>query len=90
MDTNREISASTRETSIIPTRESAAALLASSEVMSSQSLTGTANSNLTINVKNGVATLSGNTDTQADANMVEYLVSRMKGVNHIINLIIQK
>ena len=46
-----------------------------------------AKSDLSITVKNGVATLSGVTDTTAEANMVEYLVSRINGVREVINLI---
>ena len=48
---------------------------------------GVAKSDLSITVKNGVATLSGVTDTTAEANMVEYLVSRINGVREVINLI---
>lgn len=44
-------------------------------------------SDLSITVKNGVATLAGTAPHAADANMAEYLVSRMSGVKRVINLI---
>ncbi len=44
-------------------------------------------SELNINIKNGVATLSGKSGSTAGANMVEDLVSKITGVNHVINLI---
>ena len=47
-------------------------------------------SDLSITVKNGVATLSGYTDSAAESNMAEYLVSRLKGVDTVINLIISR
>jgi hypothetical protein len=46
-----------------------------------------ADTDLSITVKNGVATLAGTAPRAADANMAEYLVSRMAGVKQVINLI---
>lgn len=42
---------------------------------------------LNINIKNGIATLSGTSGSTADSNMVEYLVSRITDVDCVINLI---
>jgi len=53
----------------------------------SQSMAAANASDLSITVKNGIATLSGSTGSTAETNMVEYLVSRMKGVEQVINLI---
>lgn len=44
-------------------------------------------SELNISIKNGVATLSGTSSSAANANMAEYLISRITGVDHVINLI---
>ncbi len=44
-------------------------------------------SEFNINIKNGVATLSGTSASNASSNMVEYLVSRIDEVDVVINLI---
>ena len=67
--------------------ETAALYLADSTVKASHTFVDAANSDLSITVKNGIATLAGKTDTAAESNMVEYLVSRMNGVEKVINLI---
>ncbi len=68
------------------TPDSAAAFLVNPHHTSSEVLTEPG-ADLSITVKNGVATLSGSTDSAAEANMAEYLVSRLKGVETVINLI---
>lgn len=53
-----------------------------------QSLTGTHSiAELSITIKNGVATLSGATPTTEESNLAESLVARMDGVEQVINLI---
>ena len=49
-------------------------------------LTGAVQSELTIKIKNGIATLSGSAGSQSDALLAEQLVSRMGNVEHVINL----
>ena len=43
--------------------------------------------NLSITVKNGVATLFGNTESGTEASLAENLIIQMHGVNRVINLI---
>lgn len=50
-------------------------------------LPGAVQSELSIKIKNGVATLSGCVCSHADALLAEQLVSRMSNVEHVINLI---
>lgn len=66
---------------------SAALLLADQQKFTSPDLLAAATTDLSITVKNGVATLSGCTDSAAESHMAEYLVSRLKGVDTVINLI---
>lgn len=47
----------------------------------------TSQSEININIKNGVATLSGTSNSAASSNMLEYLVSRINEVDVVINLI---
>ncbi len=72
---------------IEPTAKPVELQLANPAFSKAQSFAAVARSDLSITVKNGIATLSGNTESLADANMVEYLVSRMKDVTRVINLI---
>lgn len=49
-------------------------------------LTNAPESALSITIKNGVATMSGHTETVSESTMAEQLVSRMHGVQQVINL----
>ena len=49
--------------------------------------TAASNVNLSITVKNGIATLFGTTDSAAEATLTENLVLQMDGVDNVINLI---
>lgn len=52
-----------------------------------QPVSDTSSVNLSITVKNGVATLFGNTESGADSVVTENLVLQMHGVDRVINLI---
>ncbi|MEM7258523.1 MAG: BON domain-containing protein [Pseudomonadota bacterium] len=39
-----------------------------------------------ITIKNGIATISGNTESGAEAALTEHLLSQLNSVKHVINL----
>jgi osmotically-inducible protein OsmY len=52
-----------------------------------QSDIGASGVNLSITVKNGIATLFGTTESATEARLAENLVAQMNGVEQVINLV---
>ena len=47
---------------------------------------GSQSGHMMITIKNGIATISGNTHSTAEAELTEHLLSQLNSVKHVINL----